>query len=350
MNASTLSNKRMSLALAQEAVLGEGLVWHIPSQSWWWTDIESSTIHAWRGDNEPLCNYRLPDRVGSLAHCESGRILLGMTKRLCIANESDVAPPASSSTLTSGATGSPILSRHLHVQSLVAVDAAEPRTRINDGRTDRSGNFVFGTINESAEKRLIGSFYQYSTRHGLRRLALPAVAIANSICFSPDGTTMYFTDTLTRRILQCDYDAASARVSNVRHFVEVSDADGAPAYPDGSVIDRHGCLWNAQWGAAQIVQYDPSGKVMQRYSVPTKNPTCPAFGGPNLDILMVTTSRQDMTPQEHQQMPLAGSLFSIQLPQATGLPDALFHDLSHAPSAPGGKAKLLEKAALIKGH
>jgi len=329
----TLSNNVMSLALAQEAVLGEGLIWHANSQSWWWTDIESSTIHAWSGSTDQLRNYKLPDRVGSMAHCESGRILLGMTKRICVANESDVATSASGSNSVSspGQTISNMVSRNLHVQSLVAVDAAEPRTRINDGRTDRSGNFVFGTINESPEKRLIGSFYQYSTRFGLRRLALPAVAIANSICFSPDGATMYFSDTLTRRILQCDYDASAARVKNVRQFVHVSDVNGAPAFPDGSVIDRHGCLWNAQWGAGQIVQYDPSGKVMNQFRVPTKNPTCPAFGGPNLDVLMVTTARQDMTPQEQQEMPRAGSLFSIKLPHTTGLADTLFNDLTHQP-------------------
>lgn len=323
MNASIkpLSHNCMSLALAQEAVLGEGLLWNAQHQQWWWTDIESATIHAWSGTSDQVRNYKLSDRVGSMAHCRSGRILLGMTKWLCFASESDV-----SNTLAGN--------RHLHVQSLVAVDPVEPRTRINDGRTDRSGNFVFGTLNETEERRPIGSFYQYSLRHGLRRLALPAVAIANSVCFSPDGATMYFSDTLTRRILQCNYDADSARVDNIRCFADVDDAQGVAAFPDGAVIDRHGCLWNAQWGASQIVQYDPAGKMIQRIIVPAKNPTCPAFGGDNLDILMVTSSRQEMTEEELFNMPTAGSLFSITLPNPTGIADTLFNDLNHIPTMP----------------
>jgi sugar lactone lactonase YvrE len=304
----------MSLALEQKAILGEGLLWHDASQSWWWTDIESSSIHRWEGGSSSPSNFKLADRVGSFAHCLSGRTLLGMAKWLCIATD----------TTALESTATP----QMQVQRLIAVDPIEPRTRINDGRTDRHGNFVFGTMNEAAEKRPIASFYQYSLHHGLRRLALPAVAIANSICFSLNGRTMYFSDTLTRCIMQCDYDADTAQVSNVRNFVEVGDTEnGLAAYPDGSVIDRTGCLWNAQWGASQIVQYSPDGKIIQTISVPVKNPTCPAFGGPQLDILMVTSSRQDMSAQELAATPHAGSIFEIVMPGPTGVAATLFNDL-----------------------
>jgi len=303
----------MTLKLKQAAILGEGLLWHAPTKRWWWTDIEASTVHAWAADAEPVLSVKLPDRMGSMAHCRSGRLLLGLAKRLCF-----IQLP--SATDVSG-------QRQLQIQSPVAVDTAESRTRINDGRTDRRGFFVFGTINEANEKRPIASFYQYSVQYGLRRLALPAVAIANSICFSLDGKTMYFTDTITRRIQQCDYDAETARVANVRLFAEVSDEGANPAYPDGSVIDRYGCLWNAQWGAGRIVQYSPKGEEMRKVLVPTKNPTCPAFGGENLDQLMVTSSRQDMSPKELLDMPHAGSLFGVKLPEPTGIRDTLFDDV-----------------------
>ena len=85
-----------------------------------------------------------------------------------------------------------------------------PHTRINDGRTDRAGNLVFGTLNEDPGRQKIGSFYQFSARYGLRRLALPSVAIPNSICFSPDGRTMYLCDSVDRRIMQCTYEADAA--------------------------------------------------------------------------------------------------------------------------------------------
>lgn len=300
-------NTQLDLMLSQSAELGEGLQWHGGSQRWWWTDIEGSSLQAW-SPASGLLVARLPDRLGCFAPTRSGKLLLGLAKRLALASLPD---------LQASGTLSPAL------QQLVAVDASEPRTRVNDGRCDRSGNLVFGTLNEAPERRPIGSFYQYSARHGLRRLALPAVAIANSVCFSLDGRTLYFCDTLSRLIQQCDYDAESAQVANIRPFVEVGDEN---AWPDGSVIDAEGCLWNAQWGGAQIVRYDPQGLLMQRYAVPVKNPSCPAIGGVAGDELFVTTARQDMSRAELAAQPLAGSLFGLRLPRPLAVPEPLFND------------------------
>jgi len=298
-------NPSLNLMLSQSAELGEGLQWHAGSQRWWWTDIEGSSLQAW-SEGAGLLVARLPDRLGCFAHTRSGQLLLGLAKRLCLGQLGDL-----------GASGS----QHLALQQLVPVDASEPRTRINDGRCDRRGYFVFGTLNEAPERRPIGSFYQYSTRHGLRRLALPAVAIANSVCFSLDGGTMYFCDSLKGEIQQCDYDADGAQVANIRPFARVESGS-----PDGSVIDAEGCLWNAQWGAAQIARYDRDGQLMQRYAVPVKNPSCPALGGAAGDELFVTTARQDMSRAELAEQPLAGSLFGLRLPAALAVPETLFDD------------------------
>jgi sugar lactone lactonase YvrE len=296
------------LMLAQNATLGEGLQWHAPTQRWWWTDIEASTLNAWTPGAAQTLTAKLPDRLGSFAHCRSGRLLLGLAKRLCLATLVDAQANGSVSPA---------------IQSLVPVDPAEPRTRINDGRTDRRGYFVFGTMNQASDKRPIGSFYQYSMQHGLRRLALPAVAIANSICFSPDGGTMYFCDTLSQTIMQCDYDAESAQVARVRPFAQVEPAH---AWPDGSVIASDASLWNAQWGAGRVVQYSPEGQVMRVVRVAANNTTCPAFGGEMMDELMVTSARVDQSREELERLPGSGSLFGLRLPLVRGLPDALFDD------------------------
>jgi len=308
MSINTNKETSMQLAFAHRSVLGECLLWHADTGRWWWTDIESACLYAWAPGSAGAIRFNAPDRVGSFAFCQSGRLLLGLSKQLCLADVPDISDNAT---------------RHLQVSFLADVDAAEIRTRINDGRTDRRGYFVFGTMNEGGDNRPIGSFYQFSLQHGLRRLALPAVSIANSICFSPDGTTLYFTDSLTKRIMLCDYDSESARVGNVRLFAEVTQAE---ASPDGSVIDRHGCLWNAQWGAGQIVQYSPTGRPLHTISVAAKNPTCPAFGGAESDLLMVTSSRMEMSGPELKQMPLAGSLFALQVPADVTLADTLFDD------------------------
>lgn len=292
----------LDLALPQGTTLGEGLLWQ--RGRWWWTDIEASTLHAWRPGQGAVESCRLPDRLGSFAHTRSGRVLLGLAKRLAIASLGE------SLELT-------------QLQTLAPVDAAEPRTRINDGRTDRRGYFVFGTMNEAKEKRPIASFYQFSLQHGLRRLALPAVAIANSVCFSLDGRTMYFCDTLTQRIQQCDYDAETAQVDNVRLFTQM---DNAEAWPDGSVIDAEGCLWNAQWGAGRVARYDPAGQLMVAYTAAAAHTTCPALGGDGMDQLMLTSARTELGRDALAAQPLSGSLFGLRLPQALGVPEPLFED------------------------
>lgn len=297
MNTSTLD-----LALPLNATLGEGLLWQ--GGRWWWTDIEAATLQAWTPGAPAPQVCRLPDRLGSFAHCRSGRVLLGLAKRIAIATLGEQLELA-------------------QLQTLAAVDAAEPRTRVNDGRTDRSGNFVFGTLNEAKERRAIASFYQYATAHGLRRLALPAVAIANSICFSLDGRTMYFCDTLSQRIQQCDYDADTAQVDNVRLFTQMDRDD---AWPDGSVIDAEGCLWNAQWGAGRVARYDAEGRLMAVMTAPAPHTSCPAIGGEGLDQLMLTTARQELGRDALAAQPLSGSLFGLRLPTALGVADALFED------------------------
>lgn len=290
---------KMSVALDQRAILGESLLWNAATASWWWTDIDANFIYCWKSGSETVQSFAMPDKVGSFVFCASGKMLLGLAKQLAWFDTQ---------------TG--------EVSPFLEVETELATTRINDGRTDRAGNYVFGTIDQQLPRQPIASFYQYSSAHGLRSLDLPKVAIANSLCFSLDGRTLYFTDTPSRRILQCDYDAETAQVSAPRLFVETE----AHAFPDGSIVDSAGCVWNAQWGAAQIVQYAPDGRVLQRIAVPVKNPTCPAFGGADFDHLMVTSSRKDMSAEELAQMPQAGSLFELKMAETKGVADARFKD------------------------
>lgn len=254
---------------------------------WWWADGTSGSLRSWSTDDAGEVHGTLPPESHAFVHCGSTRLLLCQPKRLCIATPNDRAPHG------------------WRLRALCAVDPAEPRTSIHEGCTDRRGFFVFGTRNDGADARPIGSFYQYSLQHGLRRLALPAVTVATSICFSADGRTMCFADGARDRILQCDYDADSAAVANVRAFADTG------ALPEASVVDRAGNLWNAQAGAGRLVQYAPDGSVLQRRVLPWGSPAALAFGGAGLDQLVVCG---------------ADGPTRIPDPGAGGLPDALFED------------------------
>jgi sugar lactone lactonase YvrE len=299
-----VSGPAAELVVDARCVLGEGPVWHARDQALLWTDIQSRRLWRYYALDQATESWQVPDRLCCFAVCSSGRLLLGLAKGLHWAT---LDVPA-------GET--------LEVQLIVPVEADLPTTRLNDGRTDRAGNFVFGTLNEDASKAPVGSFYQFSSAHGLRRLDLPGVAISNSICFSPDGSLMYFCDSLERRIRCGDYDPLSASVTNVRDFVRLGDGDGLP---DGSMVDAEGGLWNAEWGRSRVRRYTPDGHVDREIAVPVRNPTCVAFGGARLDQLFVTSSRQEMTDDALRRMPQAGGVFRAAI-DSRGLADLPFAD------------------------
>ncbi|WP_422011179.1 SMP-30/gluconolactonase/LRE family protein [Roseateles sp.] len=300
----------LHLALPQTATLGEGLQWHAATGRWWWTDIEASTVYAWTPGTPDTLRLRLPERVGSFVHCRSGALLLGMAKRLVRLRLADPQ-----------ACGDVAVLPDLEV--ILPVEALLPTTRINDGRCDRAGHYVFGTLDEARPRQAIGRFYQYSATHGLRPLALGGVAIANSICFSPDGRLMYHCDTLTRRIMVCDYDAETAGVSAPRVFAQKDVPD---CWPDGATIDAQGCLWNAEWGHASVARYAPDGVLLSRHAVAAPHVTCPALGGPGGDQLFVTTAREEMSHAQIAARPLSGSLFGMTVDAGLHLPEVLFND------------------------
>lgn len=303
--ASSNPGAETTLAVDCRCTLGEGLFWWEARQVLLWTDIQGSRLWVHEPASNATRSWTLPDRLGSLAVCESGRLLLALAKGLYFADFN--AEPGS------------MLETHF----AAAVETSIASTRVNDGRTDRAGNFVFGTMNENPDEAAIGSFYQFSAAAGLRRLDLGGVHIPNSICFSLDGRTMYFCDSSRRRIMQCDYDAASAAVDHVRTFVAFGEGPGTP---DGSIVDADGCLWNAEWGAARVCRYTPDGRLDRAVATPAKNPTCPAFGGAGLDDLYVTSAREQMTPAELAVRPDAGGVYVARRTGIRGVADRLFKD------------------------
>ena len=283
--------------------LSEGIVSWPERGALLWTDIHACRL--WISDEAGARSWALPDRLGSFAVCESGKLLLGLATGLFTANIDEAVDGA------------------LPVTRLAEVEGDMPSTRINDGRTDRSGHFVFGTMNEEDGHPATGSFYQWSTAKGLRRLDLPRAGIANSICFSPDGGTMYFCDSPTGRIMQCRYDAVAADVSEVRELAVLESHEGKP---DGSIIDASGCLWNAAWGAAMVRRYRPDGTIEREIAVAAKNPTCMVLAGAALNELYITTARQDMSPLELERVPHAGGIYRALVDGVAGLRDAPFRD------------------------
>jgi sugar lactone lactonase YvrE len=280
--------------------LGECVLWDERRTALFWTDITAQRLWMHEPASAKTRRWSLPQRLGCLALCDDGRLLLGLAKGLALA---DIEPWLDA-----------VDDAELPLTWLADVEPGSACTRINDGRCDRNGNFVFGTKDEGPDAPR-GRFYQFSFAHGLRLLDLPPAAIPNSICFSPDGGTLYFCDSVAPRILCCRYDADRASVHDVREFARLS----AEASPDGSIVDADGRVWNAQWGAGRVVRYGVDGHIEGTVAVPVRNPSCCALGGPGFDVLYVSTAREDMDAAELAAMPQAGGLYAAPVSGMRGL-------------------------------
>lgn len=264
--------------------LGEGVIWDHRTGILRWTDIESSRLWQWdMATGQPSC-VALPERLGSFALTEDPLVLLG-------AFESGFARFAPNSGT---------------FELIAPVTQRSKTLRMNDGRVDRAGHFWAGSMPEGVESRL-GSLWRYDG-DGKASEHVTDVRIPNSLCWSRDGRTMYFADSPRCTIWAYDFDACLGPIGEPRVFAQTLPG----IHPDGSCIDSEDHLWNAQWGAGQIVRYRPDGTIERRVSLPVSQPSCVAFGGYELNLLCVTTARVDLSSIELAQQSSAGALLVYQ--------------------------------------
>ena len=192
--------------------------------------------------------------------------------------------------------------------------------RFNDGRCDRQGRFLSGTMfNDTKAGKNVGSLYRFGNSHQLNRL-MDDLIVPNGLAFSPDGRTMYLADTYTSRqtVWAFDYDVDTGTPHNQRVFVDMHQHLGRP---DGAAIDADGCYWVCATDAGLVSRFTPEGKLDQSLAVPTAKPAMCAFGGDNLDTLFVTSLRRSGISAEED--PYAGRVFALR-PSVKGLAEPRF--------------------------
>jgi L-arabinonolactonase len=283
--------------------LGEGVLWCERSGRVFWTDIHGKRLHAHDPVSGKHADWAMPERLCCFALTADANVLLaGFESRLAWFD------------LVSGAA-----------TTICAVEADKPTTRLNDGRCDRQGRFVFGTLDEASPRQAIASFYRLNHDLTLERLPLPNIAISNSICFSPDGGAMYFCDSMEGVIYRWDGYGSDAGNSGDTAAISVfADLRGSGASPDGAIVDADGYLWNAQWGAARVARYAPDGGLDRLLHLPVTQPSCVCLGGADFNDLFVTTAQELLTPEALAEQPLAGGLFHMHTSDARGLPEIRF--------------------------
>jgi L-arabinonolactonase len=158
-----------------------------------------------------------------------------------------------------------------------------PHTRFNDGKVDPRGRFVVGEINLKGEN--VGRFYRLEPDATWTRLG-EGVACFNGPCFSPDGRTLYYSDTTLDTIFASDYDPQTGTVSKRRVFAKTTELHGSP---DGCTVDSEGRVWSALVRSGQVGCFTPDGKLERVIKVPPKHVSSTMFGGEKLDELYITS-------------------------------------------------------------
>ncbi len=278
----------------QTDILGESPLWDERAQALYWVDIRRPAVRRLHAASGRVDTWPLPAMVGSIALTEDGRLLAAMG--------ADIA-------LFDPATGG--------CETLATLPQRIDGHRFNDGRCDRQGRFFVGTMH-NVTRAAEGMLYRLQGRGELVPV-LRGLCIPNSLAWSPDGTTMYFADSLTHRIDAYDFDIASGTPANVRVFARSTP----PGFPDGATVDAEGFLWSAQFRNSQVVRYAPDGRVDRVIAMPVDKPTAVAFGGADLGVLYITTASQHMTPDELAAQPLAGALLAMDA-GVRGLPEPRF--------------------------
>ena len=186
---------------------------------------------------------------------------------------------------------------------LVALEADNPATRSNDGRADPQGGFWIGTMaKRGPHDPGRGAFWRYY-RGELRKL-YDSITISNSTCFSPDGRTAHFSDTITGRVMRVPLDAEGWPKGTPEVYLDLK-AEGLN--PDGAVIDATGVMWLAEWGASRVAAYAPDGTRVRVVGFDAPQTSCPALGGPDGQTLFCTTARDGLSIADY---PNAGKTFA----------------------------------------
>jgi sugar lactone lactonase YvrE len=161
------------------------------------------------------------------------------------------------------------------------------KCQMNDCTVDSRGRLYSGTTYFDAAADYKLGYLLRVDNAGKTSILDEGFHLSNGLAFSPDDRTLYFTDSIARRIYAYDYDLATGNIRNRRVLVDVPRTEGVP---DGLAVDSEGFLWSAQWYGSSIVRYDPDGKVERRIATPAKQTSCCAFGGADLQHLYITSA------------------------------------------------------------
>jgi sugar lactone lactonase YvrE len=276
--------------------LGETPIWSAGEQALWWINCEHpAELHRWHPESGEHRVWPMPRRIGGFVPKEDGGLLVALADGVY-----DFVPD----------TGA---------LSLRAASPFPPHVNLHECHCDRQGRFWIGGFDTRYPADRTAADAGYCRLDGELRIVVEGVHVANGLAFSPDGRTMYAVTSPTRHVDVFDLDPATGDLSNRRPFVTLGEGEG---FVDGATVDSEGGYWMANVAAGALRRYRPDGTLDRVVSLPFSNPTKPAFGGPGLETLYVTSTQMAMPPVTPPTLP-NGPVYALE-PGETGVAEVPF--------------------------
>lgn len=278
------------LALDVHCSTGESPVWLPWEQRLIFVDIPGRRIYGFDPRSRAFSTLDVDEDIGCVAPARGGGFVAGMRSGVWLLDGSGAK------------------------RRLLASNPEDIATsRFNDGRVDPRGRLLVGTLDESKTAGRAG-LYRYD-RRGLIRLA-EGLLTSNGLAFSPDGRTLYYSDTPRFVVYRFEYDPETGQATGQREFVRLEPTPDDRGRPDGAAVDVEGGYWTALYSGSRVQRYGADGRLIAEYPVPVRNPTMPAFGGADLKTLFVTTARDKADDS-------GGGLYAMRI-ETPGLPTTAF--------------------------
>ncbi|MEQ8699166.1 MAG: SMP-30/gluconolactonase/LRE family protein [Bauldia litoralis] len=275
--------------------LGEGPLWDVEEQRLYWIDSYGPAVHSCDAQGRDVKHWSVPEPIGSMALRKEGGAVMSLRSGFHFLD------------FASG-----------EVTRINETQPGELRPRLNDGKVDRQGRFVAGSM-DYEERDGVGKLFRLDPDLSLHTLDTDIIC-SNGPCWSPDGKTFYFADTSRNVIYAYDYDTETGDVRSRRIFTTFDKLRG---YPDGATVDAEGYVWSVEVYSGRLIRFDPEGVVDRIVGLPVQSTTSMIFGGPDLDIVYVTSMARPMGNEYHRERE-AGCLFAIHGLGVRGLPEPRF--------------------------
>ncbi len=284
--------------LKAEAITGECTIWSETEARLYWVDIQEPALHRFDPATGQDEHWELPTWVGCFALGEGGRVLVALRNELAWLN------------------------LDLGVLTHAAEMPYDPRRFFaNDGRADPQGRFWFGPMYEPYGDIQRGPkeapLWRFDPATGETAAMTDPVGTSNGLAWSPDGETMYHSDTNQKLIWTYRFHGDEGRLSDKRVFAKVETVGFGG--PDGGCVDAEGYYWAAIFNGGRLIRFDPKGRIEREVMMPVQYPTMCAIGGPDGRTAFVASANKPLSPEQRKAHPLAGAIFSFEAP-APGLP------------------------------